>query len=1176
MRPPQLCALLVAAGATATAATFDTLSEGATLSGFRTVAVYLDAADRPFGARFRHIRSGFTLDLIQLQSVPQAFTYANTYPTSDKGEPHTQEHLLMGKGNKGRTLAESEGMTLSEATAFTMQWRTCYPFNTQAGAPVFYQEFERLLDSLIHPDYSDEEIRREVRNFGITEDPATKKLHLEEKGSVYNEMVSTSRQQFYVLFHAFSRTVYGGEHPLSYESGGTPEGIREMLPSDIRKFHREHYFLGNMGSVVSLPKGEAVDHTLGQIDQILNRVQPQAVDYHVQTEATLPAPKPAPAGNVSIYDYPSQNEKQPGVIALAWPPDRKLNPREEILFNLFMDNVAGGATSNLYKLFINSKTRKFDLGAAGVFNSVSNDQGHAAMIAVREVAAQNLNAEKAGEVRKAILDELGRVASWGDGSDELREFNTRMQNLITQSRRQLSKIANSPPGFGFRNGRAFWMEHLDLLNKEAGFRKSLTMSEDYAAIEKMIAPGESKNIWKEQIRAWRLMDVEPCAIVTRPNAGLLKTAADERQERAAAETKRLMKAYGIAEGPNADQETLKRYKAEYDAKSAELDQLASASSHLKFIDKPPLTLDDQLEYRVTHLEGGVPMVASTFDNMTSATVGLALRLDGVAESDLYLLTLLPSLMSQTGVILDGKAVSYEDMQEMLRKEILGVSASLSSEFSSGRTELVVQGSGNDLAESRRAMEWMRLILQHPNWTAANLPRIRDLVEQRLTAFRSAMQGSEESWVRNPIQAYYKQTDPLYLTASSFLTGAHNVDRIRWMLKDGGTAEDRASIASFLVKCGKGFGTTDITGAQLKPILAAIEAGSSEHLSGLTPRARELAIEAAKDLEQMLPDLPDGSMSKDVSYLCNRMREDLEVTPEKTLEKFEALRASLLKTGNARMWMVGSGANQQKLAAEVQAVVGTLQPGSRNVVAYGKTRRIDARLREHQQDAVAPRLVGLFNPNMQGAVFNSIVPAMTYKDTDRESVLRYLARNLVGGGGAQSVFTKTISAGLAYSNGIGGSLRDGTSTYYAERMPDVTQTLHFVIDVVKKVPHDQTLTEYVMAGAFRGTNAAGSYETRARAIADDLADGLTPDLVKHFREAVLALRKEPNLAEELFKRVDTVYGPIVPGYGPKVKDVPGAVYYLIGNDKQFQSLEADAQSREDERVYKLYPRDYWLM
>ena len=899
MLPPSFCALFLAATATASAASFDTLQEGAVISGFETLSLYLDAGGHAFGARFRHVKTGFTLDLIQLQSVPQAFTYVNTYPTSDKGEPHTQEHLLVGKGNKGRMLAESESMTLTGFTAFTMQWRTCYPFNTQAGPPVFYQEFERLLDALLHPDYSDEEIRREVRNFGIAGDQATHKLRLEEKGSVYNEMVSTTRQQFWILFHSMYRTVYGHDHPLAFNSGGEPSGIREMLPADIRKFHREHYFPGNMGSVVSLPKGEAVDATLAHLDAILTRVQPDPVHYPVQTEANLPAPKPAAPGTIAILDFPSQSDKQPGTIAVAWPADRDLTPREDILFNLFLDNFSSDSTSDLYRLFINSKTRKFDLGAAGVFNSVTSDPGYAAMIGLRDVAAANLTDQKIAEVRQAILEELARIAALPDSSPDLLEFNTRLRNRITQDRRQLGKITNSPPGFGFRNSSSFWMQRLDLLNKEPGFRKSLTMKEDYAAIESLLASG--KNIWKERVKSWHLTDVAPYGMATRPNPALLKQESDEREARAAAETRRLMAAYNLTD----EQQALERYKQEYDASTAELDRLSSESSHLRFIDHPPLTLDDQLDYQVSQLKPGVPLVASTFENMTSSTSGLALRLDGIPESDLFLLTLLPNLLTQTGVIIDGKPVSYEEMQEMLRKEILGVSASFDLALGSNRAELFVQGSGNDLTESRRAIEWIELVLFHPNWRPANLPRIRDLVEQQLAAYRNAMQGAEERWVRNPVNAYYKQTDPLYLTTGSFLTGAHNVDRLRWMLKDAGTAEDRASISSFL----ENFARAAVPErAALKKLLAATEEGNPG--SSLTPRAREIAVEVAKDLDQMLPDLPDATLAADWRYLCNRIREDLAVTPEATLEKLDRLRASLLKTGNARVWMVGSSDSRQ--------------------------------------------------------------------------------------------------------------------------------------------------------------------------------------------------------------------------------------------------------------------------
>jgi hypothetical protein len=143
------------------------------------------------------------------------------------------------------------------------------------------------------------------------------------------------------------------------------------------------------------------------------------------------------------------------------------------------------------------------------------------------------------------------------------------------------------------------------------------------------------------------------------------------------------------------------------------------------------------------------------------------------------------------------------------------------------------------------------------------------------------------------------------------------------------------------------------------------------------------------------------------------------------------------------------------------------------------------------------------------------------------------------------------------------------------MPEIPQTLHFAINVIKKGPRDPGLAEYAIAMAFQESNASGSYEARAEAIANDIADGVTPEKVRRFREGILNLRRDPNLAAEIFQRVDRVDGKLLPGYGPKAKENPGAVYYIIGNDKQFAAMDTDVQTREDEHVYKLYPRDYWL-
>jgi hypothetical protein len=278
--------------------------------------------------------------------------------------------------------------------------------------------------------------------------------------------------------------------------------------------------------------------------------------------------------------------------------------------------------------------------------------------------------------------------------------------------------------------------------------------------------------------------------------------------------------------------------------------------------------------------------------------------------------------------------------------------------------------------------------------------------------------------------------------------------------------------------------------------------------------------------------------------------------------------------------VGSHANLDQLRPPLQAIAGDLRNEAFVPVAYDASRRIDLRLRDHQGDTAIPRFVGLFDSNMAGGVMATIVPSASFGDTGRDAQLDYLAAKLFSGYGAHGVFTKTISAGLAYSNGIRINTRDGYAGYYAERMPEVPQTLHFAIDVVKKGPRDPKLVEYVVAQAFQDSWASGSYESRAEGIADDLADGTTPAQVRKFREGILALRNEPGIADQIFQRVDKVYGKMLPGYGAKAKETqnatPGAVYYIIGNDKQFRAMDADVQVREDEHAYKLYPRDYWLI
>ena len=1164
MRRVAIMLILSVLAVTANAAEdvkLDKLTKGQAVDGFRVEAVYLNDSDKPLGARFVHKRTGFTLDLLQIESVPQGYTWVNSFPVSDQGEPHTQEHLLLGKGTTGRAFAGLDTMWLSGSSAFTQQWRTSYHFNTAGGPDVFFNLFGRQLDAMLHPNYTDEEIRREVRNFGVTENP-DHTLRLEEKGSVYNEMVSSTGNPFRQLFRAVDHLQYGEQHPLAYNSGGEPTGIRTMKPEDIRAFHKSNYYLANMGLIASFPKSVAVDTILTRVDAILDKVQPNDEKRAAKTQADLPKPAGAPAGSIRIAEYPQRNEQQPSPIAIAWPANRDVEPNEFLLLSLFLDNIASDATSNLYKMFVDSKTRTMDIGAKSVFNNISSDQGMPVYIGMQDVNPSNFTDEKLSAIRAAVTGEIDRIAALPDGSPELKDFNDRIHSRLVELQRDLAKFVNTPPGFGFRNARSAWMDHLLSLERTSDFRKSVTLKPQVAYAEKQLASG--KNVWKDYLAKWKITGVTPYVAAARPSPQLNQREEAERIARGNAEAARLAQAYGITDA----QEAIKRYRTEYDAESARIEEEAKKIARPEFVKSPPMTMDDQLSYAVTRVGNGMPLVTSTFDNMTSAQLGIALRLDSVPADQLRYVSLLPVLLTRVGVIENGKPVSYEEMTDRLRKEILSLDPSFSTNQRTNRVELVVRGSGIGSAEASRAIDWMTLVLQHPDWRPENLPRIRDAVDQSLSALRNQMQGAEEGWVNNPAVAYRMQTNPAYLAADSFLTRSHNALRLRWLLKEAPAADRDALAAWFTDLAGKGTSRADV-----KKLIAA---GAPDTLS---PAAKAIAADALKDLDLTLIEIPDSSLAADWAQVANEMRSDLLTPPATALAALDAVRQNVLHAGNARLFLVGSTANQKALQPKIAALAASLSSEPVTRQSYGSARLIEERLRGRDATATNPVHVGLLAPNMKGGVITTTVPSVTYADADdKEKQLDYLASRLHAGYGAHGIFLKTIGAGLAYSNGLRASVTAGRMGYYAERTPELPQTVRFVVNELKNAPRDPSLGDYAVAQVFNEFRSAATYENRAEGMAADLADNLTPDQVRKFRQSILELRKDPNLGAKLFDRKDAVYARFIPGYDPAVKasSIPGGVFMVIGPDRQLDLYSEYLKTSDpDARLYKLYPRDFWL-
>lgn len=1137
------------------------IAAGNQAHGFVVSSVYLDAADRPVGARFMHRRTGFTLDLLQIESVPQAFTWVNTFADSDQGEPHTQEHLLLLRGVRGRTLQARDSMSLVTSSAFTQTWRTSYFFHTTAGVDTFFDVYAEQQRAMLHPDYSDAEIRLEVRNFGVTK-AADGSLRLEEKGTVYNEMVSSMANPLWKEWRAINHAVYGERHPLGYNQGGEPSGIRTMTPADIRRFHQATHHLGNMGSIAAFPKKMPLDRVLARFDRILAHDAPEGAPRPADSLDKLPPPGGDPEGAIRMYDYPNGNAEQPSPFSLVWPAARTLDAGEQLLAELFFDNLAGDATTNLYKLFVDGRTRKSDLNVRSVSASVQPYGGHPIAIAFRDATPARMTDEGLKAARALAVAEIERIAALPAGSPELREFNERIAGRVVERERELAKFVGTPPGFGFRGGGSEWMDHLLLLEKTGETRKSLTLKPQVAWVRKLLAA--EGNVWREYLAKWRVTGVTPYVAGARPNTTLAQRDDAERQARLDEETANLRRKHG---GVDA-QEALKRHSAAIEAELAQIEANAKVAP-MTFLKAPPMTLDDDLRYQVARAANGVPMVVSTFDNMTGVMAGMALRLDGVPRDELRYLSLLPELLSTVGVIEGGKPVPYEAMRERLRREVLALNATFSTNPRTGRVELVVRGSGVGVEESRRALDWMALVLHSPDWRAENLPRIRDVVDQSLASLRNTTQNAEEAWVNDPANAYRMQRHPAYLAAGSFLTRTHNALRLRWLLKDDGP--DARAVADFLARLAEA--ARPLRRAELKALLAP---GKAPGLDALSEPQRALAAEALRDLDLTLAEIPDGSLAADFAYLAAALREDLLASPTQALARLDALRRRILRAGAARMFVAGPQEMRTALAARVEAFAARLDSAPAAPIWHGAEGLVDARLRERDPGA-QPVHVGLYAPNKQGGVILTSVPAAHYADfADKPAQLDYLAARLHGGSAPHSAFSKTVGAGLAYSNGMRGTVSSGRVGYYAERTPELPQTVRFVIGLLNETKPDPWLAEYVMALTFAESRAAATYEARAEGIAADLADGQPPDQVRKFRQSLLELRRDPQLAGKLFARKDRVYAAIVPGFDAKAPGTPGAVYFAIGPDKQLDAWsEFLRASAGGARLHKLYARDFWM-
>jgi len=770
------------------------------------------------------------------------------------------------------------------------------------------------------------------------------------------------------------------------------------------------------------------------------------------------------------------------------------------------------------------------------------------------------------------VSEARKIAALPAGSQELASFNERVSARVIEARRALDKMLDTPPEFGRRGTGDAWISLLSDLARQPGFDKSLTRSQSLSRALRLLS-GQG-NPWADRLARWGLYDL-PYGVVAQASPDERVRLDADRVRRVHTEEARLMARFGTAD-----------LHAALGLRAKEIDDLSKAVEDAEasvpmppLTSTPPMTDDDTLVWS-EEMRHGVTVVTSTFESMKSATVGLALRLDGVADSDLVYVAALAKLISDVGVIHEGVPIPYGEVRDRLRREVLGVHVYTSVSYPRQRAEIVFEASGNDEDESRRALSWVSDMLESPDWREANLARLRDVANEEATSFHDVMAGAEEHWVERTEEAYWRQNNPVLAHAGSSLSRAYDAYRLSWMLEEPPADPRLASFLGRLSHAGgdraaleglaRSLGTLDAS----QPAAGTSPDSLVSAARALPTRDRPTLGRVGRDLGQLLMDVPDASLSADWADLCRQLASDMTQPPSVTLAGLERTLAALRRSAGARVWVVGSSRHQAAIRPALDQMLRVLHP-SGDAPSHAPAAHVLERARGRGAMLGDASVVALVNRSTANAAMVGSAPLATYDDPTDAAVVDFLAANVFNGSGAHSFYKRVWGSGLAYSGYTWASPRYGRYKVYTDRCADLPQLLRFLGSEVAHAPADARFADYSIARAF-SSRGSDTFEARARAIVADLADGFPPQRVRAFRGRLLGLRGRAGLVEAMHARLLPVYGailPTLPAPSPAPRD---SLVFAVGPEAVVSAFEREIQESRGagQHVLRLYPRDFW--
>ncbi|MBN2385012.1 hypothetical protein JXQ70_19225 [bacterium] len=1174
-------------------------------------SVYLNKRAQRIGGRFIHQPTGMPVDILRMETVPQMLVVVSTLPTSDKGEPHTGEHLVLGKGSKGLAMSLAMDMMLGSNSAGTSRDVTSYHFQTIAGKQAYFTLMQKFLDTLINPDFTEEEIRREVCHLGVSHDPVSGAAFLDEKGTIYNEMISSCEKPDAHVWHELIRTLYGPGHALAYISGGEPTAIRAMTPADIELFHSMNYQFGpTMNAVLVIPPEISLGEMLEQFDHIVQTIMKDDAytKKHGQPTAMTPFQPDPDRDTVRIVSYPGQPGQNEGFAYLAWPPFMEISPEDILTIELIFGLIADGEASYLYRDLVNCQTRQIEPGPTEIVPFTHYIEGYPVFIYLGGFPENMVQEGYLTKMRGLIEARFQWLAGLEDNSDELDELGQRFKTLLNARERSLRRQVEENPGFGHRNTGNWWYWHLKNLNHAAEFELDLIPSRQIDRLRAQLDSG--RNFYRDYLQRFGFLD-RPYLFSAQASEHLIEAQRTAKQERMAQALLELMQRFGV----ETETEALTRFSEEIALKTRELEDRDKTVLMPSFTADPPLVYDPGINYETETLEGNVPVVWTEFESLTFHDLGLHFNVYDLPETYLPYLGLLPELLNGTGVKdRHGLMIGPAELEDRLRNEINYLNFVFEAHPERDRLEMSVFAGGGSVEEGMKAMEWLENCLFRPLIVPENCDRINDLIDRKLSQLREIMQYPEEYWSSDMAQAVYYQHDPHLMAIGSIWTQIHALERLKWKLVPVPQATERpawenlcAALNEIVLLDGFDRALLEQIGGELDGLTVPINAGyeffpDKPRLKRLgqtliplltsetAPVNSTIVTELITALTSGLSQTNEVNQAHDLQTMIAEFGTDLWTRPEITIGELEAVRQALLAHCQVRVHFTSNSADRLALEKRIKllvervvaerkgpATVSDHKRGSTRSKGLLLTRLVD-RYPELAHVQELPHCLAIVKKDTQNTLLMNRAPGYNIKSMTGADLKKHLALSLYGGSGAHGVFMQTWGQGLAYSNALYSSVLSGHVHYYAERCNDPVATMSFVTGLLEKAP--QTLTspyflEYALAYNFGSSLTGSDYFTRGRAMAEFLADGFRPELIRQYRSSLLSLRDQENILPELVDLLPEAAGRVVVGYGAKAIESPDTTILLIGPEFQIENMEKYLNKVEGpDKFYRIYPRDFW--